>query len=369
LRSGARRPNRTDAARAFCPPRLRHVSTEQQARAHTIASQITALRERIAADGGQLEPDHAYVDEGYSGSSLLRPALERLRDAVAAGSIDRLYVHAPDRLARRYAHQVLLMEEFRRARTEVVFLNRPIGGTAEDDLLLQIQGVIAEYERARILERSRRGRRHAARCGLLSAFTTAPFGYRYIAKHQGGGVARFEVVAEKAAVVRLIFAWVGLERLSLREVGRRLQRTGCPTRRGSLRWYASTIRGMLANTAYLGRAVYGHSRYLPARPRLRPIRGHPQPSPRPTARVAVPRAEWIEVPVPALVDPALFEAAQTQLEENRRRKRDQWRGPRWLLQGLTVCRRCGYAYYGKAAPGLARDPRQGRPAALSLHRR
>ena len=335
------------------------VSTEQQARDNTIASQIAALRERIAADGRQLEPDHAYVDEGYSGSSLLRPALERLRDAAAAGSVERIYVHAPDRLARRYAHQVLLMEEFRRAGAEVVFLNRPIGGTAEDDLLLQIQGVIAEYERAGLLERSRRGRRHAARAGLVSAFTTAPFGYRYVTKDQGGGVARFEVVAEEAATVRLMFAWVGLERLSLREVCRRLERAGCPTRRGSTRWYASTVRGMLANTAYIGRAVYGHSRFLPARPRLRPIRGHPRPSPRPTARVVVPREEWIEVPVPALVDPAVFEAVQAQLGENRRRKRDGRRGPRWLLQGLTVCRRCGYAYYGKAAPRSKRDPSRG----------
>jgi site-specific DNA recombinase len=335
------------------------VSTEQQARDATIASQVAALREHIAADGRQLEPDRAYLDEGYSGSSLLRPALERLRDAVAAGDIERLYVHAPDRLARRYAHQVLLMEEFRRAGAEVVFLNRPIGGTAEDDLLLQIQGVIAEYERAKILERSRRGRRHAARAGLVSAFTTAPFGYRYVAKDQGGGVARFELVPEEAWMVRLIFAWVGLERLSLREACRRLERAGCPTRRGSTRWYASTVRGMLANTAYIGRAVYGHSRFLPARPRLRPIRGHPRPSPRPTARVAVPQEEWIEVPVPPLVDPAVFEAVQAQLGENRRRKRDGRRGPRWLLQGLTVCRRCGYAYYGKAAPRSKRDPSRG----------
>src|SRR4051794_8375880 len=335
------------------------VSTEQQARQQTIDSQLAALREHIAADGRQLEPDRTYLDEGYSGSSLLRPALERLRDAVAAGDIERLYVHAPDRLARRYAHQALLMEEFRRAGVEVVFLNRPIGGTAEDDLLLQIQGVIAEYERARILERSRRGRRHAARAGLVSAFTTAPFGYRYVTKDQGGGVARFEAMPEEAPIVRLIFAWVGLERLSLREVCRRLERAGCPTRRGSARWCASTVRGMLANTAYIGRAVYGHSRFLPARPRLRPIRGHPRPSPRPTARVAVPREDWIEVPVPPLVDPAVFEAAQAQLGENRRRKRDRRPGPRWLLQGLTVCRRCGYAYYGKAAPRSKRDPSRG----------
>src|SRR5215212_1281003 len=146
------------------------VSTDQQARDNTIASQLAALRERIATDGERVTPDHAYVDEGYSGAGLVRPGLERLRDAVAAGLIERLYVHAPDRLApdrlaRRYAHQVLLVEEFRRAATEVVFLNGPIGGTAEDDLLLQVQGVIAEYERAKILERSRRGRRHAARSG------------------------------------------------------------------------------------------------------------------------------------------------------------------------------------------------------------
>jgi site-specific DNA recombinase len=172
-------------------------------------------------------------------------------------------------------------------------------------------------------------------------------------------MARFEVVAEEARVVRLIFAWVGLERLSLREVCRRLQQAGCQTRRGAMQWYASTIRGMLMNTAYIGRAIYGHSRYLPARPRLRPIRGHPHPSPRPTARVAVPREEWIEVPVPALVDPAVFQAAQAQLIENRQRKRDQWRGPRWLLQGLTVCRRCGYAYYGKTAPKAKHDRAKG----------
>jgi site-specific DNA recombinase len=126
------------------------VSTEQQARDNTIASQVATLRERIAGDGGQLEPDDAYVDEGYSGSVLLRPGLERLRDAVATGMVERVYVLAPDRLARRYAHQVLLMEEFRRAGAEVTFLNHPIGGTAEDDLLLQVQGVIAEYERRRV---------------------------------------------------------------------------------------------------------------------------------------------------------------------------------------------------------------------------
>jgi site-specific DNA recombinase len=141
------------------------VSSDQQARGGTIAGQLAALRERIAADGQQLDTEHAYVDEGYSGASLRRPALERRRDAAAAGAIDRVYVQSPDRLARRYAYQVLLIEEFRRAGAEVVFLNRPVGGTAEDDLLLQVQGMIAEYERAKILERSRRGRRQCRPLG------------------------------------------------------------------------------------------------------------------------------------------------------------------------------------------------------------
>src|SRR6266702_1098995 len=190
------------------------VSSEAQARAHTIDSQVAALKERIAADGFQLEPDHGYVDDGWSGTHLFRPALERLRDAVAGGQVERIYVHAPDRLARRYAHQVLLIDEFRRAGAEVVFLNRPIGGTAEDDLLLQVQGVIAEYERAKILERGRRGRRHAAQSGSVSALTGAPYGYRYLSRTQGGGLARCEVVDEEAHIVQLIFAWVGLDRIS-----------------------------------------------------------------------------------------------------------------------------------------------------------
>ena len=325
------------------------VSSESQARDNTIASQVCALRERIAIDGFQLEPDHNYVDEGYSGAILFRPALERLRDAVAGGHVARIYVHARDRLARRYAHQVLLIDEFRRAGAEVVFLNHPIGGTAEDDLLLQVQGVIAEYERAKILERGRRGRRHAAQSGSVSALTGAPFAYRYVSRIQGGGVARFEVVESEAPIVRLIFAWIGLERMSLRAVCRRLQQMGCQTRQGS-RWHASTIRGMLDNPAYIGRAAFGRARFLPPRPRLRPIRGHLKPSPRATSRVPMPREEWIEIPVPPIVDPAVFEAAQAQLEENRRRKRERKRGLCWLLQGLTVCRRCGYAYYGKTAP-------------------
>jgi site-specific DNA recombinase len=144
------------------------VSSEGQQAARTIESQVADLRACIARRGLQIAPELEFVDDGYSGATLVRPALERLRDVAAAGGIDQLYVHCPDRLARNYAHQVLRLAELLRAGVEVVFLNREVGQTPEDQLLLQVQGMIAEYERAKILERSRRGKRHAAQIGRLT---------------------------------------------------------------------------------------------------------------------------------------------------------------------------------------------------------
>src|SRR5919198_4672630 len=161
------------------------VSSEHQAEAHTVASQVAALRERIAADGLPLPEALQFIDEGYSGATLVRPALERLRDLAAAGAVDRLYVHSPDRLARKYAYQVLLVDEFQRAGVEVIFLNRELGRSPEDELLLQVQGMVAEYERAKILERSRRGKRHAAQVGSVAVLGRAPYGYRYVGKQDG----------------------------------------------------------------------------------------------------------------------------------------------------------------------------------------
>ena len=138
------------------------VSSDQQAERHTIDSQLAELNARAVQDGHCVRDDLLFIDNGHSGASLIRPALERLRDLVALSAVDVVYVHAPDRLARSYAHQVLLLEEFAHAGTQVVFLNRPIGNTPEDSLLLQLQGMFAEYERAKVLERSRRGKRHRA---------------------------------------------------------------------------------------------------------------------------------------------------------------------------------------------------------------
>jgi site-specific DNA recombinase len=287
------------------------------------------------------------IDEGYSGATLIRPGLERLRDLVAAGGVDRLYVHSPDRLARKYAYQVLLVDEFQRAGVEVVFLNRELGQTPEDELLLQVQGMVAEYERAKILERSRRGKRHAAQAGAVSVLSAAPYGYRYVNTPAGGGQARFEIHGEEAQVVRQIFDWIGRERLTLGEVCRRLHRAGEQTRTGKTVWDRGTVWGLLKNPAYRGMAAFGKTRAGPLRPRLRAQRGH-QLQPRCAyAHYAVPAEAWIGVPVPALIAPALFEAVQEQLRANPRSARQRQRGARYLLQGLVLCARCQYAYYGK----------------------
>ncbi|GHO60708.1 hypothetical protein KSB_91830 [Ktedonobacter robiniae] len=319
------------------------VSSEQQSEARTIESQLAALRAAIAAQGCVLLPELEFVDNGYSGATLIRPALERLRDIAAAGGIDRLYVLCPDRLARNYAHQVLLLEEFLRAGVDVVFLNREVGQTPEDQLLLQVQGMIAEYERAKILERSRRGKRHAAQMGRVSVLSCAPYGYRYVSVWDGAGEARFEIVLEEARVVRLIFQWVGRDRCSIGEVQRRLNAAKERTRTGKTIWDRATIWGILKNPAYKGEAAFGKTAVEPLRPRLRAQRGRSLQPKKAYSVHDVPSDQWFHIPVPPLVDAALFDAVADQLQENRKRARVSERGARYLLQGLIVCGCCGYA--------------------------
>ena len=341
------------------------VSSEQQAEANTIASQISALKERAATDGVSVSDAMTFLDDGYSGATLVRPALERLRDAMSAGLIERLYVHSPDRLARKYAYQVFLVEEFMRLGVEVVFLNRELGQSPEDDLLLQVQGMMAEYERAKIMERNRRGKLHAARSGSVNVLSGAPYGYRYVSKHQGGGQARYDVIADEARVVRQVFDWVGRERLSIGEVCRRLMQAGEFTRTGRTQWDRSVVWAMLKNPAYMGSAAFGKTRQGPLRPRIRSQRGKPLQPRRAASDYDVPHEEWIHIAVPALVEPEVFEAVQAQLEENRKHARQSKRGARYLLQGLLQCQHCGYAFYGKP---LSPSTRKNRPRAYAYYR-
>jgi site-specific DNA recombinase len=295
----------------------------------------------------------------------VRPALERLRDVIAAGSVDRLYVHSPDRLARKYAYQVLLVDEFRRAGVEIIFLNRALGHSPEDDLLLQVQGMIAEYERAKIIERHRRGKRHAAHGGAVNVLSGAPYGYRYVTKSEGGGQARYEIIPDEARVVQQVFAWVGHDRLTIGEVCRRLTHAGEVTRTGKTVWDRSVVWGILKNPAYQGTAAFGKTRQGPLRPRLRAQRNRPVQPRRAVSTTDVPPEDWITIPVPALVEPEVFAAVQEQLQENKRHARQSSRGARYLLQGLLQCQQCGYAFYGKR---LSPSARKGKPRAYAYYR-
>jgi site-specific DNA recombinase len=348
-----RRQSRLDSPRILkpgetvCVALYARVSSERQAADLTIASQVDAVRQRIAADGLTLDDALCFLDEGYSGETLLRPSLERLRDAVWTGIIDRVYVHSPDRLARKYAWQVLLLEEFRRHNVEVVFLNQNRqDDSPEAEMLLQMQGMFAEYERAKILERSRRGRRFAARQGRVSVLGHAPYGYRYVPKEKHAD-AQYQIVLEEARVVKQMFEWVGLQGLSLRQAALRLTEQEVVTAKGNRRWDQSTVAGILKNPAYKGAAGFGKTRVVPRPPRLRPARGQPEVPRYPKVSQDVAATEVETIPVPAIVSSDLFDAVAQRLQENRRRQRQHQAGGKYLLSGLLVCHRCGSAYCGR----------------------
>ena len=343
------RSHRLNAVPPPAPSRVAiyaRVSSDQQAERQTIDSQLSELKALASRDGHEVKDGMLFVDNGHSGTTLVRPALERLRDMVALSAVEVVYVQAPDRLARSYAHQVLLLEEFARADARVVFLNRPIGDSPEDNLLLQLQGMFAEYERAKLLERSRRGKRHRARAGAVSVLSRAPFGYRYVGREAGGGEARYDIDEDAAGVVRRIFDWVGQERLTLAGVCRRLLEAGVASPTGRTHWSRAMVHTLLLNPAYTGRAVYGRRRCVPWRAPLRPPRGRDGVPRRPWRQEPAPSERHIGVPVPAIVDEALFAAAAEQLEENRRRNRERLAGLQYLLRGLLVCPKCGYAFIG-----------------------
>ena len=171
------------------------------------------------------------------------------------------------------------------------------------------------------MERSRRGKQHAASSGSVNVLGGAPYGYRYLDRHVGGGEARYEIIDDQAQVVRQIFDWVGVERFSIGEVCRRLRRAGHRSPSGKESWDRTTVWGMLKNPAYQGTAAFGKTRVGPLPARLRPVRGGIELPRRPVGIYDVPPDEWIMVPVPAMVDSEVFEAVQAQLEENRRRSR------------------------------------------------
>src|ERR1700741_530900 len=323
------------------------VSSEQQREENTIASQTASLIEFANSHDLEVPKEWVFEDEGYSGAMLERPGLEQVRALAAEGQIQVVLAYAPDRLSRKYAYQILLIEEFARHGVETLFVKSPQGDSAEDQLLVQFQGMIAEYERAQILERSRRGKPHRAQAGEASVMSGAPYGYRYIRKTDEVPAA-YVVDEAEAGVVRRVYQMYTIEGLSIGEITRRLNTEGVPARKAG-RWERSVVWGVLRNPAYCGVACFGKTR-ISARTRvMRPQRRRGTTTPSTTAGHQRPREEWIEIPVPALVTEESFARAQELLYQNKIRSRRRTIAPS-VVQGLVSCAKCGYA--------LSRTPTQ-----------
>jgi site-specific DNA recombinase len=320
------------------------VSSDRQKEEGTIDSQIESLLVKASEQHWEIPDEWIFRDEGYSGANLERPALEALRDLVYEGEIQTILVHAPDRLARKFALQALLLEEFSRHGVNIEFVRSVKGETPEEQLLLQMQGMIAEYERSMIIERCRRGKRHKAKQGRVNALCGAPYGYHYH-RVTDQSDAYYEINPREAVIVRQVYAWYAEENDSIAKIVRKLNASNVPTRSGNARWERTTVWGMLKNPAYKGKACFGKTKVVsePAK-RSKKQRERGGPSPRSKRHQDVPQDQWIEIDVPAIVEEKTFEWAQQRLVENAQRSKRRTIEPS-LLQSLLVCDGCGYALY------------------------
>jgi len=325
------------------------VSSDKQAQDGTIESQLAAIKEFAVASGLHIDDDLIFADNGVSGSTLARPKLDALRDKAAAGEIDRVLILNPDRLARKYAHQLMLVEEFQKLGVELHFVNRKISHSPEDQLLLQIQGVISEYEREKIVERHRRGKLHKARQGNVCVLSGAPYGYVYIPASDSEE-ARYEIHEREAEVVKKVFHMLVDERMSIGAIARELTSTQIPTRHDVGRWERSVVWAMLRNPAYTGHAAYRKTKVVE---RVRPTKQAYDHSFYPkhvhSSTRDRPREEWIEIPVPALISAEIYNKTRARLEENKRFSPRNNKKYEYLLSGLLRCQECGYSMYGKPA--------------------
>ena len=308
------------------------VSSEAQEARGTIGSQLEVLRARVAAEGHELVAE--FCDDGYSGARLNRPGLDALRDQAEAGAFDAVWCLSPDRLARAYAYQVLVLDELEQFGVRVLFSDAP---ALDDDpqarLLTQVQGVIAEYERCKIAERNRRGRLFRARAGEMVTWK-APYGYRRVPR-DATGPARLEVFKPEAAVVRRIYDDYVNGGLSIRHIMRALNTEQIPTPTGKAEWWHSTLCRILTNEAYVGRVYFNQTETIPANTAADSGRR------RPATQRRRPREEWIEIPCPSILDDAIFEAAQRVSRDNSKWSPRNLQDEAWLLRGLVRCGACG----------------------------
>lgn len=321
------------------------VSTRQQQEEATIESQKEILLKYSKDQGYQVPVGWLFEDNGVSGASLVRPALDKLRDFASEGLFNTLFILSPDRLSRKYAYQVILLEELKKNGVQVYFKS---GGensnTPEEALLRQMQSMFAEYERAQIAERSRRGKIYKAKHGFVSVLSNAPYGYRYISS-KNGMLAYFEIVEKEASIVRMIFDLYVKNQFPMMKIARALQQQQIPSPKGSAEWSKSSIGNLLKNSTYQGIAHYGiRETTEPLLDRLpgRRNRFNGRKKPPKGIKIRQPN-DWIPIKVPAIISEEIFALAQEIRNKNKKMSsRNTKKGT--LLQGLLSCKVCGYAF-------------------------
>jgi site-specific DNA recombinase len=329
------------------------VSTQRQVLDQTIEQQLGRLMNHVKQLGWELQQQNIFRDDGYSGASFNRPGLDQLRDRAAAREIDCIVVTTPDRLARNYVHQMLLLEELEARGCKIEFLDRPISQDPHDQLLLQIRGAVAEYERTLIADRMRRGRQVKYKAGILLPWTRPLFGYQ-LDPDTPRDPAKVTINKAEASIVREMFAYYLQENTSLYGVVQHLHEMGVPSPRGGEYWSTMTVRGILTNPAYTGKVYVGRTHTVI--PRMR--RSATQPIGKPgESHVKVPQEEWIPVAtIPAIIDSELFEQIQVKLSHNQQGSRRNNNAHEYLLRALVSCGICnlsctarqlnpGYTYY------------------------
>jgi site-specific DNA recombinase len=311
------------------------VSTDRQQQAQTIEQQVAQLQSYVAAhDGWTVAAEHVFRDDGRSGARLDRPGLDALRDHAARAAFDLVVICSPDRLARNFVHQMVVLEELERRGVRVVFCDRPLSDDPHEQLVTQIRGAVAEYERTLIADRMRRGRLAKLRSGQLLPWTRAPYGYR-LHPERPRDPAAVQIDPVAAVVVQELFAAYAAGGVTLHALAARLTRRRVPTPTGKPVWRASTVRQLLTNPAYKGQAASGRLRTHSARRRKSAL----EPVGRGMSTRAHPPQEWITVPVPALVAAEQFDLVARRLASNQQAARRSTTHP-YLLRGLVSCGIC-----------------------------
>jgi site-specific DNA recombinase len=311
------------------------VSTDRQQQAQTIEQQVTQLKAYAAAhEGWAVAEEHVFRDDGHSGARLDRPGLDALRDHAARAAFDVVLVTAPDRLARNFVHQMVVLEELERRGVRVVLIDRPASDDPHARLVTQIRGAVAEYERTLIADRMRRGRQARLRSGQLLPWTRAPYGYR-LHPQRPRDPAAVQIDPVAAVVVQELFAAYAAGGVTLHTLAAQLTRRRVPTPTGKPVWRPNSIRQLLTNPAYKGQAASGRRRTTPARQRKSAL----EPVGRGVSTRAHPSQEWIMVPVPALVAAEQFDLVQRRLASNQQSARRSTTHP-YLLRGLVSCGLC-----------------------------